>query len=331
MMHICLILPYFGKLPNYFPLFLRSCGANPDIQWLLLTDDRHTYDYPPNVAVRYRTFEQFHAKLQKKFDFPIALRAPYKLCDYKPAYGWVLEEELCGFDYWGYCDLDLIFGDMMHFLEPLLGQGYDMIGSMGHFAIYRNTPEINTLFRREIDGTVRYRDVFSTDRICVFDEWEKPSIHDLFRAAGKRMCCDIMWADIYPYHSDFRMVYPDPDSQNRHVDRKSCVAQWKDGRLFVRRETGGQEQERMYLHLQKRSMELEPACLSASEFWIYPDRFSTTFTRWDNLRSRVGKRMADGRYLRHQYAVWRYALIEASGPLRHAVRDRWKHRKEGNH
>ena len=24
-----LILPYFGQFNNYFPIFLKSCGANP--------------------------------------------------------------------------------------------------------------------------------------------------------------------------------------------------------------------------------------------------------------------------------------------------------------
>lgn len=28
----------FGALPSYFPLTLRSMGADPDLSWLLLTD-----------------------------------------------------------------------------------------------------------------------------------------------------------------------------------------------------------------------------------------------------------------------------------------------------
>ena len=35
---IAIVLPYFGKLPNYFPLFLESCRKNPTVNWLFYTD-----------------------------------------------------------------------------------------------------------------------------------------------------------------------------------------------------------------------------------------------------------------------------------------------------
>ena len=56
-----IILPYFGKFNNYFPLFLRSCAYNKDFDWLIFTDDKTKYDYPENVFVNYVTFE----KMQK--------------------------------------------------------------------------------------------------------------------------------------------------------------------------------------------------------------------------------------------------------------------------
>ena len=35
---IRLVVPYFGERPAYFPLVVRSMAANPDVSWLLLTD-----------------------------------------------------------------------------------------------------------------------------------------------------------------------------------------------------------------------------------------------------------------------------------------------------
>ena len=35
---IRLVVPYFGARPSYFPLVVRSMAANPDVDWLLLTD-----------------------------------------------------------------------------------------------------------------------------------------------------------------------------------------------------------------------------------------------------------------------------------------------------
>lgn len=90
----CFIIPYFGKLPNYFPLFLKTCQYNTNFDWLVFTDDGTEYDYPQNVQRVEMTFSELKQKIQSKFDFPISLSTPYKLCDYKPAYGYIFEEYL---------------------------------------------------------------------------------------------------------------------------------------------------------------------------------------------------------------------------------------------
>ncbi|HFI0095249.1 TPA: DUF6625 family protein [Streptococcus suis] len=30
------VIPYFGSFPNYFPLFLKSCGYNRDYSWIIV-------------------------------------------------------------------------------------------------------------------------------------------------------------------------------------------------------------------------------------------------------------------------------------------------------
>lgn len=34
---VCIIIPYFGKLPNYFQLWLESCKNNDSFTWLVFT------------------------------------------------------------------------------------------------------------------------------------------------------------------------------------------------------------------------------------------------------------------------------------------------------
>lgn len=41
---ICYIIPYFGKLPKNFALYLLGCAQNPTIDWKILTDDRTPYE-----------------------------------------------------------------------------------------------------------------------------------------------------------------------------------------------------------------------------------------------------------------------------------------------
>lgn len=40
MNRIALIIPYFGKLPNYFHLWKESCKKNTAIDFILLTDNK---------------------------------------------------------------------------------------------------------------------------------------------------------------------------------------------------------------------------------------------------------------------------------------------------
>ena len=105
-----LIIPYFGKFNSYFHLFLHSCRNNPDFDWLIFTDDRRNFEYPDNITVKYTTFDKIKLYIQRKFKFKIALDQPYKLCDYKIAYGDIFSEFISGYEFWGFCDTDVIFG-----------------------------------------------------------------------------------------------------------------------------------------------------------------------------------------------------------------------------
>ena len=42
----------------------------------------------------------------------VTLDRPYKLCDFKPAYGFIFGEYLKEYDYWGHCDIDIVWGDL---------------------------------------------------------------------------------------------------------------------------------------------------------------------------------------------------------------------------
>lgn len=144
---ILLIIPYFGKFNNFFPFFLESCKNNSSVNWLIVTDDRTKYNYPPNIKVIYMTFAQLKNKIEDCFPFKISLEKPYKLCDYKPAYGMIFNDEIQGYDFWGYCDNDLIFGDIRSFLTEEILRDREKVLSRGHLSLYRNNPRMNSFFQ----------------------------------------------------------------------------------------------------------------------------------------------------------------------------------------
>lgn len=256
-MKIALIVPYFGKLPNYFQLFLDSCACNPGFDWLIFTDDGRPFRYPENVHKLPMSFSECKALIRSRFDFEIALPTPQKLCDYKCAYGYIFQDYLNGYAWWGHCDLDQIFGDLGAFVTEEMLHSYDKIGSLGHLTLYRNTPDNNRVFMNPLKGRARYREVFTTERGCAFDEWLPDNINDIYLESGRPLSLDNPGGDIHSYHTAFRLVDYDISRRCYQVSPvHNSVFRWEDGKLtqFYRENGQLQQREFPYVHLQKRQM-----------------------------------------------------------------------------
>jgi len=169
---IAFLICWHGDYPWYFPYFLHSCRYNPTINFLIFTDNKDVPAHlPPNVQLIPYSLEQFKAEASKVLGFEIAIESGYKLCDFKSAYGSIFYNYIKDCDFWGYCDVDVIFGNIRAFMTgELLGE-YDIISARhdyltGCFALYRNHPEMRELFKQSKD----YRKVFTDPRNFFFDE-----------------------------------------------------------------------------------------------------------------------------------------------------------------
>ncbi|MDP9046725.1 MAG: hypothetical protein M3N14_01225 [Bacteroidota bacterium] len=169
---IALLVCYFGKLPWYFNYFVHSCRYNPTVDFFIVTDDTiFAGQLPPNVKLIYKTPAEVSALASLKLGFGVNINYSYKLCDFKPAYGLIFSETLAGYDFWGHCDIDIIFGNIRAFITDELLDHYDLVSVRhdyisGCFLLYRNTGKLNTLFLHSKD----YRKVFTSDKHYCFDE-----------------------------------------------------------------------------------------------------------------------------------------------------------------
>ncbi|NMM95228.1 DUF6625 family protein [Bifidobacterium oedipodis] len=292
-----LILPYFGKFNNYFPLFLRSCGANPTYDYLIFTDNTDCYMYPNNVHIMPMTLDEFRANAAIKLGFVPCIPSPYKLCDFKPAYGLLFEEYIKGYEYWGHCDCDLIFGNLEKMLTPILKEDYDKIFSAGHLTLYRNTPNNNRRFMKSLDGREIYREALTTNRIYVFDEDNPDSVKN---------------PDLYNVHSIFlqdkakvftqdlsmnvsilcdRITRSQYDPQVRTFVRHYTLARyyWDNGRVIsVSWDSEAKEihvEEFLYMHFMSRKLRMPLSVLSSNTIEILPDRFAKASYIPDSLSS----------------------------------------------
>lgn len=259
-MKCILILPYFGKFKNYFELFLKSCKYNPHMNWLLITDNEDNISYPENFIIKRMTFKHFQNLVQSKFDFPISLETPYKLCDYKPAYGYICEEWIKDYDYWGHCDCDLIFGDLTPVFS-LLEKGYDKLFTGGHLTIYRNSFDNNRIFMSEyLQYGYLYKKVFSSKMIYAFDEvYYSANVDCIFENQGKNIYSKDLAYNCSTRNFLLKRETYLPDErrwiEERHINDQMY---WHNGHLYriYSQKFELHKEEYIYIHLQMRKMKL---------------------------------------------------------------------------
>lgn len=273
----CFIVPYFGKLPNYFQLFLKSCEANPTFDWLFFTDDISLYNYPANVHVVQMQFEDLKRIIQSKFDFNISLDRPYKLCDYRPAYGYLFAEYLKEYKYWGHCDIDTIMGNLEKFFPDEFLDKYDKILCLGHCTIYRNDMETNVIFKKELNGEELYKKVLSTPKSWAFDEdHPNENINRIFEHYGYRVYHEDISLNIEIRRTKFirtNLLYNEHIFVNeRYVN---ALYLWDAGNICRYFRNGNQliREDFPYIHLQKRKMKMDTSVLNSERFKIIPNAF----------------------------------------------------------
>ena len=87
MNRICILMPYFGKFPDWFQFWLKSCEMNPDVSWLFYTDCEIPKYGPQNVGFLQGNLASFNSLATEKLGMEINLQKPYKVCDLRPAFG----------------------------------------------------------------------------------------------------------------------------------------------------------------------------------------------------------------------------------------------------
>lgn len=294
MYKIALILPYFGPFPNYFPFFLASCAQNKTVDFHIFTDQRLPAS-AENIVVHSCTFAQFAEKIGRAFDFPIPhLQRPYNLCDFKPAYGLALQEELKGYDFWGHCDCDLIFGNIRAFFPDALLGKYGRLLIRGHLTLYRNAEPANTFFMRRAEGIPYYKDVYqsSCEKIWSYDEaggtaplWMKQAPGSLYN--------EIIFDDIGWLRKDFVSSQKERAGMDKgkkfFTFRKSGIDLFRE---YLDENTGKVEKEATcYAHFQKRPFKVNTS--NTTEYLIVPNSFEPA----RELPLSVRRKVAGGLYL----------------------------------
>lgn len=243
---ICIIVVYFGKNNSFFKPWLFTCSMNKDIDFLVLTDIQIECSYD-NVTIITYSMEEFNNITSRTLGFEVNIKKPYKLCDFRPLFGLIFSSYLSAYDYWGYCDIDMLFGDISMFLSIHDFTKYDRFLQNGHLSIYKNNDKMNNLFK--MPGAKHdYIHSITSEISMFFDEFD-----------GINSICDKN--NIYRFK---KSIFLDISFLHRELvlahakNYKYQIFKYKNGKLFhcyFDSNMNYNEKEYLYIHYQKRKFD----------------------------------------------------------------------------
>lgn len=297
MKKIALVIPYFGKFNNYFHFWLESAKRNETIDFHIYTDQQ--VESIDNIKVHQTNLSEVSNLAVRKLSIVLkdnnkkiiklgGVTSPYKLCDYKPIYGLIFNDDLRDYDFWGHCDVDLVFGDIRHFITDDILNKYDRILSRGHFSLYRNNKETNLTFLLSLNNSVgipSYETVYTSDKSYSFDEW--PGLSRIWSSLkNDKFYDDIIFDDIAVLKGHF---ISSQKIKTTDVGVSNVIFEFYNGHLYRHYIHDGKmvTQDTMYSHFQKRPMLVETK--DTNHYLIIPNKFIEFRPPTINFLKKYGK------------------------------------------
>ncbi len=147
---IAMIIPYFGKWPEWIGLYLYSCSRQKNIDWLFYTDCGIPQKVYPNTLFHEMSFEDYCELVSRRLSINFVPERPYKLCDLKVFYGIIHQNDLKNYEWWGFGDVDLVYGNLSLLINDKNLQQYDLLTThvdriAGHFTVIRKKSKYTRL------------------------------------------------------------------------------------------------------------------------------------------------------------------------------------------
>ena len=266
MKKIVIIGVYFGKFPQNYDLWLKSCEFNPTIDFKVVTDQKVKAKIK-NLEYINMTLTDFNNKMKEKIGKDFNISTAYKCCDFKPVYGIILQDYISNYDFWGHCDFDMIFGNIRKFITDDVLNMYDKILPLGHLCLYRNNDMVNNRYKEEGSIVGDYKEVFSSSKNFAFDEMN--GIAQIYYKNKYPFYDERIFADISIIRKRFTLAQKDKNYNNQ-------VFYWEDGSVYRAFERNKKIviEEFIYIHFKQRKyMKIFPNKQEFNSFYICDDGF----------------------------------------------------------
>ena len=185
------------------------------------------------------------------------------MCDYKPVYGLIFEDIVQSYDFWGWCDPDIIWGDLNLLSFERNFQKYDVIGGGGAFTILKNTETLKKyIFNQDKRlKSFSFLEASQTNHNLIFDEWGAVQIR---KKLGIKETSQYDWLykkvlDIIPpLSTNTERPYP----LKIRFNENPLIIEYNEGKIWgyyysITNNTYDlHKEEYAYCHLQKRKIDI---------------------------------------------------------------------------
>jgi len=126
------LVPFFGFLPGYFPFWAKSCEGNyQNFHWYVYNDKiGRKIVYNKAVTLIPYSFDEMISDFKNHIGMDISSGHVRRVCDYRMLYYFIRKgkEDLDRYDFIGYTDMDLIYGEIIKFI-PSNANNYSVISA----------------------------------------------------------------------------------------------------------------------------------------------------------------------------------------------------------
>ena len=163
----------------------------------------------------------------------------------------IFKDYIKDYDYWGHCDLDLIWGNLEKTFIDNKIYLFDKFFTLGHLSLYKNTPEVNIRIL-EKGGKFDYSEIYSTNEVLRADEmW---GIIPIYLNNGYPFFKKKLFSDITIMRKRYTLACNSYEKGEKLVNYKHQVLFWKEGSIY-RAGINGKNiviDEFSYIHFQQR-------------------------------------------------------------------------------
>lgn len=295
---IAIIVTWFGKRPDYFDAWLLSAEVNKDIDFLIFSDQKIESN-SDNIVSTQLSFNDMVQLCKKKMGRKVIFENSYKFCDSRAFFGRIFEEYLVHYDFWAYCDIDLIFGNLRTFLTDELLDTFDRVFQYGHLCLFRNNRIMNYLYDLP-GGIYSMKDIFEGKAKTTPEEY-----WGLNRICEKN---NISWYTEVVF-ADFSPIYPQRLELGHKLENfDEQIFIWKDGHAYQIYRCGDtiKKKEFIYMHWQKKKPIIEGDLKNAKMIILSPHKLycineeielnNINFEKYNPAMSKQEKKQAKKEY-----------------------------------